>query len=184
MFRLLRYFSLSSAIIIGLLTGALVYGYQIFETKNLINRVQKQNVAITNILANSLWLRYWDQITTSTRTSRQELLARTETKEMHEIVREITIRGSIFQVNFYNRDGIVAFSSNTDRVGDNNSNNIGFKKASKGEIYTEFDQDAADEDLSAKEIQPSFVAETYVPVYNKFGSRVGVLEIYNDVTES
>ena len=184
MFRLLRYFSLSSAIVIVLLTGALVYGYQLFETKNLVNRVQKQNVAITNLLANSLWLRYWDQITTSTRTTRKELLARPETSEMHEVVKEITASGSIYQINFYNRDGIVAFSSNPGKVGDDKSNSIGFLSASSGDIYTDFEIKTLDENVSIEKSNKKFTAETYVPVYNKFGSRVGVLEIYNNVTNS
>ncbi|MEP5698916.1 MAG: hypothetical protein ABJN43_09855, partial [Sneathiella sp.] len=58
MFKLLRYFSITSAIAISLMTIVLAFTYWKIENAKLISTIESQNMVLARSFANIIWPKY------------------------------------------------------------------------------------------------------------------------------
>ena len=126
MFRLLRHFSLTSAVAILSVTVALVMFYRHNAVSDLVEMAEAQNVGLARSFANTIWPRFSDYVTGVSGLDGDALRARPETRQIHDALKALSAGLPVLKVRIYNLDGLTVFSSQASQIGDNKSNNRGF----------------------------------------------------------
>ena len=182
MFRLLRYFSLTSAVAIVVASAVLLVIYRNTARGDLIESVEQQNVFLAESLSNSIWPRFKEFVRTRTFGEADSIRSRPEIQTLHEALRVLTKDLPVLKVKIYNVNGLTVYSSQASQIGEDKRQNPGFrfvldealpasKLAYKGE-FSAFSGVVYDRDL----------VETYVPIQNGDGPIEAVFELYSDVT--
>ena len=182
MFKLLRYFSLTSAVAIIVASAVLLVIYRNTARGDLIESVEQQNVFLAESLSNSIWPRFKEFVRTRTFGEGDSIRARPEIQALHKALRALTEDLPVLKVKIYNVDGLTVYSSQASQIGEDKRQNPGFrfvldealpasKLAYKGE-FSAFSGVVYDRDL----------VETYVPIQNGDGPIEAVFELYSDVT--
>ncbi len=181
MFRLLRYFSISSAVAITVVTAVLLVLYHQNAIGDLVRFGEAHNEALTRSLANSLWPKYSSYVATTSGMDAATLRANRRTKDIREDLIQLTSGLPVLKVKIYNLDGLTVFSSETGQIGEDKSDNMGFVIAKDGRVATELTYRGT---FSAFErvVEKRDVLSSYVPVHNSEHQIAGVFEIYTDVT--
>jgi signal transduction histidine kinase len=183
MFRLLRYFSSLSLLIIVLVAGLLGVFYRQIILHELIALGESQNVVLTRTFANSLWLQFAPFVTAAAGWSAEELRAHPETMQLRHAVRALMQGTSIVKVKVYNLDGLTVFSTDAKQIGEDKRGNAGFLAARAGQVASEL---TFRKTFSAFEqtIEDRNVLSSYLPIRRgePDGSIDGVFELYDDVT--
>ena len=181
MFRLLRYFSLTSALVIAVVTVVMVLFYRQGAVSDLIASAETHNVSLARSFANTIWPDVSGYVTTVDEDG-DGLRQRPETARLHDILRTLTDGLPVLKIKIYNLDGLTVYSSQASQMGEDKSGNAGFlmarddsmpaSKLSSRDSFSAFSGAVENRDL----------VETYVAVHGEDGSVEGVLEIYTDVT--
>ena len=181
MFRLQRYFSLTSLVAFAVVSIALGYFYSYSATENLLYSAEKNNITVTQLFANSLWPAYADFVGETIGLDREALLAQPEIGQLYAAVEEQTQGTGVLKIKIYNMDGLVVFSTEENQIGDEKGDNLGFLAASRGEIASELSHR---DTFSAfeKEIVDLDVYSSYIPIRRNVGDIEGVFEVYSDLT--
>ena len=182
MFKLLRYFSLTSAVAILSVTIVLVMLYRQTAVNELIELAEAQNVGLARSFANTIWPRVSGYVTSVSGLDGDALRARPETRQIHDALKALSAGLPVLKVKIYNLDGLTVFSSQASQIGDDKSNNPGFfaaaregragSKLAHKERFSTFSGEALDRHL----------VETYLPIRRGDGPIEAVFELYSDVT--
>ncbi|MDH3598349.1 MAG: HAMP domain-containing histidine kinase [Candidatus Tectomicrobia bacterium] len=185
-FRLIRYFSTTSALIFVIMAILLGMFYGRIARTHLITLGETNNVALTQSFANSVWPRFAPFLTSSSSLSTKLLRAHPETKLLRRAVLEQMAGLSVVKVKIYTLDGKTVFSTQTSQIGDDKSTNAGFQAARNGQVTSElthrdtfsaFEQTIEDRDVLASYLPIRRGAQTpHIPQIE------GVFEVYTDVT--
>ena len=182
MFRLLRYFSIASAVALIAVTISLVYLYRDNVMEGLVVSAESQNITLARSFANILWPRFSRYVMTVSETDGDGLRARPETVEIDEAVRTLTVGLPVLKVKIYNLDGRTIYSSQPGQIGADKSNNLGFLKSARaGKPASKF---SFRENFSAfsGEVFNRSLVESYLPIWGDDDAIEGVFELYTDVT--
>ncbi len=182
MFKLLRYFSLTSLVSIVGVAAALGYLYHETAVRSLVAMGESNNRALTMVLANSL---------------RPQLIAYLGTAEALPVASLQSHPGraafaaalaahvsglSVAKVKVYDLRGRTIFSSEAKQIGDDKSANAGFRGARDGGVTSELthrNQFSAFDRI----IENRDLLSTYIPVRHAPDNAVAaVFEVYDDVT--
>lgn len=181
MFKLLRYFCITS--LISIVVTAIVLGtfYRHIAVGNLLQMGERNNLALTGALSNALWSEY--ALLASGKAGSGE----TEHQEaplahLHQAVLAHTRGLSIIKIKIYSMNGNTVYSSDPKQIGESKSTNAGFRSAAGGQAASELthrDTFSAFEQI----IEDRDVLSSYIPVRRGNGGEVAaVFEIYDDVT--
>ena len=181
MFRLLRYFSITS--LISILAAAFFLGalYREIAVRDLRQLGERNNIALTGALANALQADFEPVVRAgaggAVPDSMPGALAR-----LHASVLRHTRGLSVVKVKIYAMNGKTVYSSEQKQIGEDKSENGGFRAAAAGGVASEiahrnkfsaFEQVIFDRDLLS----------SYIPVRRQgVGEVWAVFEIYDDVT--
>jgi two-component system, sensor histidine kinase len=181
MFRLLRYFSLTSAAAFLAVSTILVFIYRQASVHEIEVAAESQNVALGTGLINALWPDYADYFHSVGDLNGDQLRARRETAQFLERVQALTAGLPVTRVKVYNLNGLTLFSTDQKQIGEDYSKESGFIIASQdGRPATEVEHESGPSGLSGTEFDHATV-ETYVPI--RAGDRiVGVFEVYSDIS--
>ena len=182
MFRLLRYFSLTSAVAVVLATVVLLIIYRNTARGVLIDSVEQQNVLLAESFANSIWPRFEAFVRNRTFAEAGSLESRPEIQALHTALQALAKDLPVLKVKIYNLSGLTVYSTQTSQIGEDKSQNLGFrstldsgvpasKLAYKGE-FSAYSGVVFDRDL----------VETYVPITGGNGTIEAIFELYSDVT--
>ena len=181
MFRLVRFFLLTSALVVVAIVAGLVVLRQ-SEVNRLIEFAESQNVALAQSLANTIWPLFSSYVTTASTMEIEELRTRPETAQIRAVVKDVSLGLPILKIKIYDLNGLTVYSSEPDEIGENKSNNSGYfsaaregKPASKlvyRDTFSSFEGAVQNRDL----------VESYLPIPSGNGSAEGVFELYTDVT--
>ncbi len=182
MFKLLRHFSLTSAVAILAVTVVLVILYRHNAMDDLVDIAERQNVALARSFANTIWPQYSPYVGSVPGLDGDALRARPETRQIHEALMTLTAGLPVLKVKIYNLDGLTVFSSQASQMGEDKSNNRGFFAAARAgrpaskmvhkEKFSAFSGEVVNRDL----------VESYLPIRRGDGPVEGVFELYLDVT--
>ena len=182
MFNLLRYFSLTSAIVIFVIALALESVYRQKAIDDLVAMAESQNSSLALSFANTLWSKYAAYLASVADADGETLRARPETGEIHEALKSLTAGLPVLKVKIYDLNGLTVYSSDPSQMGDDKSGNAGFLEAARNgtpasklsfrDTFTAYSSVVHDRDL----------VESYVPIRGADGRIEGVFELYTDVT--
>ncbi len=180
MFRLIRYFSITSLAAFVIVTIILGVFYRQLAINDLIVLGENNNVALTQTFANSLWPDFEQFVMNASDLSPEQLAESPEIDQLRMDVLTQMNGLSIVKIKVYNLDGLTVFSTDPTQIGQDKSTNAGFLSARSGQVATELthrDSFSAFEGI----IENRDVISSYVPILSK-GIIKGVFEVYDDVT--
>jgi diguanylate cyclase (GGDEF)-like protein len=181
-FKLLRSFSLSSAVVMALITALVVFVYKSHQTATLLRVAEDQNATLARSFANTVWTRHAQFLRSIGHLPGDAIRARSETADLDWQLRQITKGLPVLKIKIFDLNGLTVYSSEASQIGESRSNNPGFIKAAgtatpaskmsfRG-TFSAFSGVLANVDL----------AETYVPIVDETGRVVSVFELYTDIT--
>lgn len=183
MFRLRRYFSVTSLIGVTIVVVGLLLFYREIAFRTLVDHETRNNVALGQVFANTLWPKYSYFVTGATGIPRQELRGWGEIKNLRDdVLREV--KGlSVVKVKIYDVNGLTVFSTDENQIGEDKSKNPGFEQARAGGTASEITFRERF-DAFEKVIVDRNLISSYIPIRGADSGLVeGVLEVYSDVSE-
>ena len=116
MFRLIRYFSFTSAIALVVVTATLVALHWRSAVHDLVAMSENQNAVLARSFANTIWPRFSGYVSTA-RGDEAEIRNSTETRELDAALQSLTAGLPVLKVKIYNLDGLTVFSSEPRDIG-------------------------------------------------------------------
>jgi two-component system, sensor histidine kinase len=183
MFKLLRYFSVTSLAAFVAVVALLGLFYRQSALGDLMVLQERQHLALTQAFANAIWPSFEAFVTSTPDLRGDALRARAETARLRQAVLMQMQGTSLVKVKIYNVAGLTVFSSDAGQIGADQSKNAGFLAARSGGVasgLTHRDTFNAFEGV----IENRDVFSSYIPLRraDQSGTIAGVFEIYTDVT--
>ncbi len=201
MFKLLRYFSIASALVLMAVTAFLVIAYRHLAVQQVVDQGEAANVALAQMISNTVWpeiAHHRASIAADRRAD--ESLRDHPDMAVHRQTILAQIRGlSILKVNIFDLEGMEILSTDASNKIEGQDDGTGFASARSGTVVSElvnrdtlrrFDRTemvglksvwaAIGKALMAVESRD--VLESYVPVRGSDGEIEGVIEIYDDLS--
>lgn len=181
-FRLVRYFALTSLLgVLGVL-APLVYFYRHFSTEALEQHEARDNVAVAQAFANTLWPRYAGFVQGAATLSPAQLRAHPQVPLLRADVLQ-QMRGlSVVKVKVYDLRGMTVFSTDAKQIGEDKRDDAGVQGAIAGQVTSEITF-ANHFDSLEKVINDRDLVSSYVPIRVADGPPLAVFEVYSDVTD-
>ncbi len=181
MFKLLRYFSLSSAIVTALITICLVGFHWRHEQKNLLKTSETHNVALARAFANVIWLRHAGYLNSAGHLDGETLRARPETQELDLEFRALIKNLPVLKAKIYHPNGNAIYASEKDEMGVSKWHAETFRTVSQnGQVYSEvsFNKNFSTFSGNFTDID---IVESYVPIVDDRGAVQIIFEVYTDI---
>ena len=183
MFKLLRYFSLMSFLIIVAASISLGLFYRQKIRRDLLELGESKNVTLAQTFINTVWPQFGPFVPVAASLSSEALRAHPETTRLHQAVLTVMQGLSVVKVKVYNLEGVTIFSTEASQIGADNRTNPGFLGARAGSVtsnivhrdrFNAFDKVLENRDL----------LQSYIPVQrgDPTGPIEAVFELYDDVT--
>ena len=183
MFQLLRFFSVTSLILLVVATIILGALYRQIATKNLLELGESNNIVLTQTFANFIWPQFRSFAASSAQFDDDTLRTHPEVAKLHQSVLDAMHNTQTVKVKLYQLDGRTLFSSEISQIGSSYREKPGFIAASKGLVVTELSRRDKFSDFHGKIVNRDLLA-SYVPVRSSDTAPIeGVLEVYTDVTD-
>lgn len=183
MFRLLRYFSLTSLAAFLIVTVVLAQLYRRNAEDDLFALGESRNTTLARALSNSLWPEFGPFVHAVSGLDGDAIRGRAETARLRQAVLTQMSGTDVIKVKVYNLEGLTVFSTEEKQIGEDKRSNVGFQAALKGNVASELTHR---DTFSAFEgvIEDRDVLSSYVPARSGGAEGVieGVFEIYTDVT--
>ena len=182
MFKLLRYFSLTSLVSIVVVAALLGLFYRESAVRGLVAMGESNNKALTRVLANSLWPTLAPYLAASQDLPTAQLKAHPQRDALAAALVAHLQGLSVAKVKVYDLKGRTVYSTEAKQIGDDKSANPGFQGARDGIVTSELthrDQFSAFD----RTIENRDMLSTYLPVRaTPEGAIEAVFEVYDDVT--
>ena len=181
-FRLRRHFSIASGVAILLVTVLLSVRFYQYEVGDEVASTEARNLAMARTIANAIWPSYSEQLRRPV-VSGDALRSDPGTEALHRTLQSVTRGVPVIKIKIYEPHGISIYSSVPAEIGEDESDNLGFRKAVAGEILSELTHRGS---MSVTEgrIENVDVVSTYIPVRGEDGTTQAVFELYSDITDS
>lgn len=181
MFRLQRYFTITSFAAFILIAILLGYFFRVLAFADLIEASESKNVALTQTFSNFLWPEFAPFVNEAGEMDVEMLRNHPRTQELYDLVQKQTEGLSVVKIKVYDLDGLTVFSTEQAQIGDLKLDNAGYLSARDGVVASEL---TFRDTFSAFEqtIEDRNVFSSYLPIYGADGEIEGVFEVYDDVT--
>ena len=182
-FRLTRYFVTTTLVGILAVTASLLSVYRELTVRQLIDHESRANADLSRAFSNVVWEKYRSFVMDSRGRTRAALLADPRIAALRGDVLA-TMKGlKVAKIKIYNLDGLTVFSTEERQIGEDKSENPGFRAARAGRVIGDITYrdrfDAFEGVLSGRNL-----IFTYIPVRPaREAAPEGVFEVYSDVTE-
>ena len=183
-FKLLRYYSVASAVTFFVVVAATAAIYRSVSLGEMIHAEEQHSAAPTRSSANMLWPKFGSYVTSMAGATGSELRARPETGALHRALSVMTEGLPVLKVKIYDLGGLTVYSSQASQIGESKADNDGFRRSSK--LAQAASKLSFRDTFSAfsGEVLGRSVVESYVPLAGADGTVLAVFEIYADVTEA
>jgi diguanylate cyclase (GGDEF)-like protein len=182
MFKLLRYFSVTTFLSIVVAAAVFGFGYRTIAFRSLVETGEANNVAMTRALTNSLSAQLAPYLEAADSMSAVQLQSHPAKREFSSLVIAHLQGLSVVKLKIIDPRGRTLFSTSPNQISDDEGTNPGFLSAyagsSKSEL-THLDQFSAFNRM----IENADILSTFVPVrFTADGPVSAVVEVYDDVT--
>jgi signal transduction histidine kinase/CheY-like chemotaxis protein len=182
MFKLLRHFSVMSALATAAITSILVLGFGWYENRNLHQLAEDRNIAQAYGFANAMLDRFTRHVGHPVGTPGDVLRAQPETKLLDTELRQMTRNLPVLKVKVYNPGGLTIYSSDHAQIGESKAGDRGFRSSVREKKAFTTSGRRAVLNSFGENFTGRSVAETYVPILNDTGDVWVVLELYTDIS--
>ncbi len=185
MFNLSRYFSWLSLVLIALASVLLLQYYRHNAQAQLLALEQARATEFTRLFENSLWAEFRPLVEAARPDDTPETLRqRAARSRLHTALADLARGTTVLKIKIYAPTGMTVFSSDPQQIGEDKSDNPGFRSALAGQVagaLTHRNQfDAFEGSLSERDIIYSYVP---IQAQRDGEQRIdGVFEVYQDVT--
>ena len=181
MFRLQRYFTITSLIAFILIAFLLGYFFRVSATADLLLASESKNIALTQSFSNFLWPEFADFVDQAGDLEVEELQNHPRIDELYDLVSQQLEGLTVVKIKVYDMNGLTVFSTEKAQIGDSKLDNVGYLSARDGVVASEL---TYRDTFSAFEqtIEDRNVFSSYLPIYGPNGQIEGVFEVYDDVT--
>lgn len=181
-FKLKKYFLLTSLPVVAVIIALSAYGYIYFSTGIMVEQETHYSQHKTHLLGQMLWPRFQSHIIWSKGQNTESLRAAQAVVDMDEIVLNLFRGTDTIKVKLYNLDGLTVYSSQHSQIGVDKSSNPGFVSARRGKVLSNLtwrnDFHAFEEIIMERD-----VVSSYLPLYDtRTREVIAVVELYSDVT--
>ncbi len=179
-FRLTRYFSVLSTVLILVAGVALGVSARYQSTQHMTRIAEHHNEAMSRIFINGLWSDFSAFVKASPHHTADELRAQVEHLGLRAKVAALLKDSKIFKVKVYNLDGTTVFSSSPAQIGESKRSNAGLIAALTGNAASELTHRDQFDSFEGARADVDLIS-SYVPVVTD-GGVIAVMELYQDVT--
>lgn len=181
MFKLLRFYSITSFIGVLIAGALLTVFYRQVTVRGISDLVAKNNLALAQTALNAVRPALVDYLDSVADAGPRQVLATTLTPPVAEAVTDLMKDAAVARIKIYNRNGIVAFSTKTSQIGNDQRGNPGFIAAIRGQVAGELIYRDSFNGFDGATEEDNLM-QTYIPVRAGPTEPVaGVFEIYTDV---
>jgi len=178
-----RHFSVTSLIGVLIVLGVLLLFYRHTAFNAIKDHEARNNVAMTQVFANTLWPVHASYIEHASAHPRESLAKRPEIAPLRKDVLRQMQGLNVVKVKIYDVFGTTVFSTDPNQIGEDKSRNAGFLKASGGGIASEITFRNKFDAFEGVVNDRNLVA-SYIPLRKHGSDRVeAVMEVYSDVTD-
>lgn len=184
MFKLIRYFSITSLVALSAASVISALIYRHVATLDVVKLGENNNISLTRTFANSLWSEYKPFLVLTSGLSDEEVKKHPQTLRLLEAIRKQTNQLSIAKVKIFALNGRTIFSTDSTNIGQDYSKRPGFLIARSGEVVTTLDHRDTFSAIDGA-IEDRKLLSSYVPLYagaDNLSEIEGVFELYADVT--
>jgi signal transduction histidine kinase len=181
MFKLLRYFSITSLIVTTVAAAGLGMFYRQQALQDLVELGESKNIALAQAFANALWHQFAPFLRSASSLRSEALRAHPETARLGEDIRDLSRGLGVVKVKMYDNAGRTLFSTEAKQIGEVKSTNPAFLAARSGKVtsyITHRDTFNAFEGV----IENRDLLASYIPIRPGEGPVEGVFELYYDMT--
>lgn len=183
MFKLLRFYSVVSFILIFFTAALLALFYRQVSIHWIEHMSERDNLAMARAVLNSVEPELLMHLNAGSDASGRWAARQSPSRELIEDISRMMKDTSVDRIKIYDRNGQVFFSTKADQIGSSEMNSPGFRSAINGGVFNamtyrdKFDsiEEAYGEDN---------LMHTYIPIQNgSKGPILGVLEIHSNQNE-
>src|SRR4030095_1486428 len=182
MFKLLRYFSITSFLSIAVAAALFGFCYRTIAYRSLAETGEANNATVARALANSLSAHLTQYLATADSMSAVQLQSHPAKEELSSLVVNYMQGLSIVKLKVIDPRGRTLYSTSPNQISDDESANPSFAAANAGNITSELTHR---ERFSAfdRTIENADIVSTFVPIrFAADGPVSAVIEVYDDVT--
>jgi signal transduction histidine kinase/ActR/RegA family two-component response regulator len=182
-FRLKRYFSIASGILMLGVVLPLAWAYYSSEVAEHIEIAGSRNEALAQTYANALWPEFGGFLLQPDLDAAARG-AHPATRALDARIREMARDGVVLKIKVYNLSGTAVYSSVLREIGENKSSNPGFLAAREGRLINDLTH-RGKMSITEGDIHNVDVVSTYIPIrLAGSGEVTAVFELYSNVTET
>jgi PAS domain-containing protein len=181
-FRLLRYYSIASFLVILAATAGIGFAYRQLAMVDFMRMGQHVNEDLAAVFANLLWQEHAPFIARADWLPGAELRSGPEAKKLDAAVRRMMQGHGLVRMKIYAPSGLTAYSSEAIQIGEQQGDNPGFRAALSGHVVSEL---VYRDSINAfdRRYESRNLISSYVPLREAPAQPVlGVVELYEDVT--
>ncbi len=182
-FNLTRYFSTLSFILIVMAGGVLGGQYRDNTLRQVVADTEQRNVEMTQVFRNAMGARIDAFLSKSYSRDVATLHDAADSAELSKAVTRLMTETDVIKAKIYNHDGLTIFSTDPKQTGESKKDNAGFASALADHAASELTHRNTFDSFE-KQLSDLDVVSSYVPLKSTDGSITGVVELYQDVTET
>ena len=183
MFRLLRHFSIVSAVAVLLSAIVLVQAYQWDQTNEHVLLAETGNQQLAKSFSGAFWNTFLPAVSALSRIAPDERRERGELRALDIALRSLVGSQPILKIKIFDGNGSVLYSFRRDEVGRSEANSPQLRSALAGQTSSSL---VFKDRFDAMEgpMADRWIVETYLPLLAVDGKIDAVFELYTDVTAS
>jgi len=177
---LARNFSLFSLLFILIAGLGLAVLMQRLSLEQLHRMAEERNVDMAYVFRNTLWPQFADVVRDSNGKSSSEMRSAIDFNALLSATAKLMKDSDVVKIKVYNLRGLTVFSTDALQIGEDKSDNPGFRSALGGTVVSALTHRGEFDAFEGKRTKIDMIF-SYVPIRD--GSQVvGVFEVYQDVT--
>ena len=179
-FRLTRYFSVLSSLLIVIAGAGLGLQAKFQATRQVTEMAQRHNETMSQVFINQLWPHFSTLVAGSRDQSGADLRHAAEQLGLRTLTSALMKNSDIIKIKVYNLDGLTVFSSDADQIGESKQDNRGFQVALAGSPISDLTHRNQFDSFEGARANVDVLA-SYLPI-RADGQIAGVIELYQEVT--
>ncbi len=183
MFKLLRYFSLTSAVVVVIATVCVITLYRHIAVDDIVASAEAENAGLAQSFADRIWPAFAPHFDSVDGTNLEALRTNVETTALQLSLESLTRGLPVLKVRIYTAEGYLAFSSLIEEIGRPGlEHGPAISTALSGTVSSALIR-RDDYAMPSGALKDRYLVETHLPIMGDGETVQGIFELHTDVTE-